>query len=229
MMTDALWPMATRQGPPTFDFFNWLVDVKKWGVDRVVIDDEIVRTAKFPETIVRQRIESIIWPGPALAKLPVVRGKKGMTIGNRKMDRLLHGKFPRLTSVLPPRKDYRYTVTLRNYQHHPGRNSDLELWRMFAKEIGAYVFEDFADQPIHLHDRVAICAGAEMNFGVTNGPVWLLFLTPYPVTMFDCAINASGFNTQHVPTGGQPPWALPNQRLVWERPTMDNLLAAVPR
>lgn len=224
---NALWQLNTRAGPPTFDFFTWLPIVKKRGAKRVVIYDNVVRTKKFSEEVTRRRIETIILPGPALAGLPWSRGNQGEIIGSYRMSELAAlGEFERLKTVLPP-KNVRYTVTLRNYGHRPNRNSDQNLWREFAEQIGAHVIEDFADKPIHLHERMALYAGAEMNFGVTNGPVWMLFMTPYPVTMFDCAINAPLWEEHGIKPGSQLPWALSNQKLVWKRPTMDDLLAAV--
>ena len=224
---NALWNLSSRSGPATFDFSTWLMIVKKRGARRVVIDDRVVRTKKFPEEVVRRRIETIILPMPALAGLPCERGTQGRDdLGSYRMSELAKvGEFERMKSVLPP-KQVRYTVTLRNYQHHRYRNSDEKLWREFADKIGAVVIEDFFDKPIGLHERVALYAGAEMNFGVTNGPLWLLFMTPYPVTMFNCAANAPLWLEHGITPGTQLPWALPRQRLVWEPPTMDNLMAA---
>ena len=160
--------------------------------------------------------------------MPVERGSRGACLGSYQMSDLAKLRdWERLKTVLPPRQ-VRYTVTLRNYTHRPYRNSDEALWREFAERIGALVIEDFFDQPISLHERVALYAGAEMNFGVTNGPMWLLFLTPYPVTMFDCNATAPLWAQHGIEPGTQLPWALPGQRLVWEHPTIDDLMAAVP-
>lgn len=224
---NALWQLNSRAGPATFDFFTWLVNVKKRGAKRIIVSDRVVRTKKFPEHVIRQRIASIVMPGPALAGLPVDRGEHGIVIGSYRMNELASlGKFERLRSVLPPRP-VRYTVTLRNYGHRAYRNSDQAVWREFAARIGAVVIEDYEDKPIHLYERVALYAGAEMNFGVTNGPIWLLFLSPYPVTMFDCDVNAPLWQEHGIKPGSQLPWALPNQKLVWKRPTIDDLMAAV--
>lgn len=226
---NALWQLDSREGPATFDFSTWLCIVKKRGAKHIVLYDKVVRTKKFPEDVIRRRIETIIMPMPALAGLPCSRGNQGVTFGSYRMSELAKlGEFDRLKTVLPP-KTARYTVTLRNYHHHSYRNSDEKLWRDFADKIGARVIPDFVDEPIHLHERVALYAGAEMNFGVTNGPLWMLFLTPYPVTMFDCMINAPLWLQHGIKTGTQLPWALPGQTLVWKRPNcMDDLMAAVP-
>lgn len=225
---NALWQMGTRQGPPTFDFSTWLCIVKKRGAKRIVIDDKTLRASKFPERVVRKRIESIILPMIAFAGLPWHRGNQGINLGTYVMADLARlGDFERLKTVLPP-KGERYTVTLRNYGHRSYRNSDEKLWRDFADKIGARVIPDYADEPIDLHERLALYAGATMNFGVTNGPVWMLFLTPYPVAMFDCSATAPLWQEHGIKPGSQLPWALPGQRMIWEKPTMDDLLAAVP-
>ena len=70
---------------------------------------------------------------------------------------------------------------------------------------------------MHIHDRMALYAGAEMNFGVTNGPMGMLYLTDYPYTVFDCLTNAKGFASHGIAVGGQIPWANDNQRLVWDK------------
>src|SRR4029077_9558000 len=99
----------------------------------------------------------------------------------------------------------------------------------FAKEIGAILIEDYAVQPIHLHDRIALYAGAKMNFGVCNGPVAMLSLTEYPMCMF--VQNASARKSQikdRLELGQERfPWMLANQRLVWREDTIENLMAAV--
>lgn len=225
---NALWQLNSRAGPATFDFSTWLSIVKKLGAKRIVIDDKYVRTDKFPENVVRKRIETIIIPMTVMAGLPWHRGNHGIAVGSYTMSELAKlGEFDRLKTVLPP-KQVNYTVTLRNCKHRSYRNSDERLWRDFADKIGARVIPDFVDESIDLHERVALYAGAKMNFGVTNGPVWMLFLTPYPVTMFDCSATAPLWQQHGIKPGSQLPWALPNQKLIWEKPTIDDLMAAVP-
>jgi hypothetical protein len=127
-------------------------------------------------------------------------------------------QIPRLKSVLPPGKE-RYTVTLRNFDRFPTRNSREADWRTFAAEIGALVIPDYEVEPIGLHERMALYAGAEMNFFVTNGPVMLCFLSEYP---------AMGFDVQNSPPKGvekfgQYPFLLPQHRQIWEPDTIENI------
>jgi len=58
------------------------------------------------------------------------------------------------------------------------------------------VIDDYYAKPIHLHDRFALYAGAKMNFGVCNGPVFTLSLTEYPVAMFANTQSARNSNTR---------------------------------
>ena len=178
----------------------------------------------------RQRIESIIMPGPALAGLPVERGSEGdMRVGSYRMSEMAKlGEFDRLKTVLPP-KNARYTVTLRNYHHHLIVIPMKSCGGTLRRRLVLVVIPDFADEPIHLHERMALYAGAEMNFGVTNGPLWALFVTPYPVVMVDCNVNAPLWQQHGIMPGTQLPWSLPGQKLVWERPTMDLLMAELER
>src|SRR5262245_38840122 len=174
---------------PTYDFFCWLTHVKLLGATAF----NIPRSRKFkmrkkwrPEETER-RLANYILPGPALAGLPGAMGEEGdRTIGSHLVVDLWRdiqnngGYMPRLKSVLPPGQ-IKYTVTLRQQAYKSEKNSDPDVWREFARRIDAHVFEDYSVQPIGLHQRVAIMAGARMNFGVPNGPLSLLYWTEYPL------------------------------------------------
>jgi hypothetical protein len=202
-----------------YDFFTWLVQVRELGALEVVIDDYKPKALKWPMQKVRERIESIIVPGAALAGLPSYKGREGPTLADTHLRHLVDycrrgNKFTPLKSVEPPRND-RYTVTLRNTQRATNRNSDMEAWRKFAEEIGAHVIEDYDDKPIHLHDRVALYAGATMNFGVIGGPMYLCSLTDYPMMAF-CDETESTFAASDIKRGEMFPWMNVTQRLVWK-------------
>lgn len=209
----------------TFDFFTWLCHVKKLGATEIVLSAKTV-TKKFSEAEMRARYENLIKPGPALAGLAWREGDDGVECGSRHIQELVKlGPFERLCSVLPPGKA-RYTVTIRDTGHNSFRNSDEEVWRTFAAEIGATVIEDYRVKPIHLHERMALYAGAEMNFGVTNGPVFMLFFTPYPVMLFDCLQAKKSCEGHGIKLGQNVPFALKDQMLVWdERPTLADIRA----
>jgi hypothetical protein len=201
-----------------FDFFPWLVMQAQAGASEIVFDKSNPSTGKWPIDTVRRRFESILWPGPALLGLPCSIGTVGAQLApyhQADLVRLSYAgvKFPRLRSVLPAGTE-RYTVTLRRTQRAAGRNSREADWMVFAREIGARVIPDYDDEPIHLHERMALYAGADMNFFVTNGPVMLCFLSEYPAMGFDVQNSPMvGFG---VPLGEPYPFLLPQHRQIYE-------------
>lgn len=202
-----------------FDFFPWLVMQAQAGATEIVFDKSNPGTGKWPIKTVLERFASILWPGPALLGLKRSIG----TVGDPNLAPYFQGdlvrlvragvQFPRLKSVLPPGKE-RYTVTLRRTQRSEPRNSNEADWRTFAAEIGACVIPDYDDEPIHLHERMALYAGAEMNFFVTNGPAQLCFLSEYPAMQFGCHI--SPMTKYGVRYGDALPWLLPQHKQIYE-------------
>lgn len=211
----------------SFDFFSWLVLVKAMGYTEVVFDTRSPRTNKWSEAEVRRRFETILWPGVALAGLKASLGTEGddpvHTDARHLIDWVRAGKaFEPLASPLPP-AEVRYTVTLREEPRIPARNSNLPAWRTFAAEIGALVIEDHAVNPIDLHTRMALYAGADMNFFVVNGPMHVCSLAGYPLLCFACNVCEGGFAATGIPFGGQYPWANERQHFIWEDDSLPNL------
>ena len=228
----ALYDLGWRLA--SFNFFEWLVQAKASGADTVVFDIRHMRTRKWSEEYTRRRFASICEPGPALAGMRCemlesnervpdpVNGAGGAPLVAfwRK-----HGSVPRLKTVKPAGSE-RYTVTLRNTQRAPQRNSDEPVWRAFAEEIGARVIPDYDREPMHLHDRMALYAGAEMNFFCSNGPAVLCTLTEYPCMLFNTNQAAGSLSADGLPGwGAQYPWMLGNQRAIWEDASAESLRA----
>lgn len=207
-----------------FDFFPWLVMARAHGATEVVFDTRRPTTSKWPIETVRQRFDSILAPGCALLGMPYSIGTDGRDdiapYHQRDLVRLVREgmQVPRLKSVLPP-GNARYTVTLRRTQRSPGRNSRELNWQAFAREIGAHVIPDYEDRPIHLHERMALYAGAEQNFFVTNGPVMLCFLSEYPAMGF--CVNESPMTGFGVPFGEKYPFCLPQHHQIYETDELD--------
>jgi len=210
----------------SFEFFNWLVMVKADGATEIVFDIANPKLKNFHDVL--QRYESILKPGAALADLPWRQGSNdgGLdAVSSHLLPWVMSGRtFSRLLTVKPAIR-CKYTVTIRdNADGAKSRNSNREAWTRFAEEIGAVLIDDYFFKPIHLHDRMALYAGAEMNFGVCNGPIHTISLTPYPVTMF---INSDSARNSQVRWGMRPdekyPWMLPNQSMVWKDDNLDNL------
>lgn len=217
----ALYSLSTKIA--CFDFYAWLVMQAAYGATEIVFDKANPKTAKWPRDVVLRRFESILWPGPLLLGLKCSIGTVGVQLApyhQRDLIRLSRAgvQFPRLKSVLPPGKE-RYTVTLRNTGRSPDRNSNEAEWRKFAAEIGAHVIPDYDDYPIPLYERMALYAGAEMNFFCANGPSILCFLSEYPAMLFDA--QNSTLTSSGLPLGEKYPFCLPQHFMVYEPPTME--------
>lgn len=215
-----------RESIAGFDFFHWLVLAKAKGATEVVFDTRRPKTNKFDEATVMRRFKSILWPGPALAGMEVSLGTEfDLELGpcdQRKLNGYIWagGTVEPLRSILPP-GPWPYTITLRKFDRWPNRNSNEAAWMRFGQEIGAKIIPDYEEVPIHLHERMALYAGAKMNFFVTNGPVSLCFLSDYP---------AAGFDVQKswptgIPEGGQYPFLGKDQYQIWLPDDYDNIRA----
>jgi hypothetical protein len=147
------------------------------------------------------------------------------------------------------------TITLRENDSFPHRNSDLIAWYEFGKRLKAHgqhvVFvrdTAKADEPItgcetsplasrDLDARMWLYEHAKMNFFVSNGPMMLAALTeniPY-ITFVQPEEMDSKYdaNKPHfwklkmgVEMGEQFPWAGTHQRIVWEKATLPVIFRA---
>ena len=212
----------------SFDFYNVAVIAAARGYDCFVFGAHNPKCGKWSREQVLERFHSIIAPGPAMLGMESRHGCDGEHICHPHLRFLVERyraglNFPRLKSVCPA-KNVEYTVTLRQEPRIPVRNSNIAAWREFARIIGAVVFEDYLVEPIQLHERMAYYAGAKMNFGVPNGPLFLCFLSEYPVTFFSCDRCEGAFGNAGIKYGRQLPWSQSNQQLVWEPDNLDVML-----
>lgn len=218
----------------SFNFYEWLVQAEANGATCVVFDIRNIRGDKWPVDVSLRRFWSICEPGPALIGLPVevFQGEDGRRPnaldvarpGGEYIVRFWKAgrRFKRLRSVLPARSE-RYTVTLRKTQRSPLRDSDESVWRDFARELDALVIPDYDVEPIHMHERMALYAGAEMNFFVSNGPGILCSMSEYPCMMFNTHHARESLLGDGIGEGQQYPWMLQNQRAIWEQATPQTL------
>lgn len=231
-MKAALYDLKLIDCPTTYDYFVWLTQIRAMGYDHVVYDTSEFRHIKHPGGLAeaKARFENFIWPSTKFAGLSCSLGNQGDRVGNCSIPDLIKlvpsGDIPRLKSIKPP-ANVKYTVTLRQMAFKPGRNSNLDVWKAFARWIGAHLIEDHFVQPISMAERMSLYAGAEMNFGIMGGPMALLLWTPYafrtvcpPSSPY--LTRSMGSHGMHV--GKQWPFQLPNQKLVWEEQTLDNLM-----
>lgn len=215
----------------SFDFYAWQAHAVLLGATEIVFKiSSGYGQHRESADILARRYRSIVRPGPDLMGLPWSEGEGGEECATHRLTGILglrNWNFPRIKSVRPPGQA-RYTVTLRNVPVHPERNS-APLWRQFANDIGAAVIEDWHDKPIDLHERVALYAGARMNFGVVNGPMGLLMMSDYPMMMCGCDLARHAWAKHGIERGTQVPFLRPRQSLMWEVPTLKSLMAAANR
>ena len=214
----------------SFDIADFLCGAKTRGADRVVFDDTHGYSGKYSPEKTRQRMQSILEPACALADMPYRYGQpmrdamhppRHISAPIRAWEEFK--RIEKLRSVLPP-ASVDYTVTLRNSLRETQRNSNSVAWRKFAARIGAVVIEDYTEVAIGLHERMAMYAGAKMNFVTNGGPARLLVLSDYPYTLF---MNAP--HTQHLIAHGwlpgtQPKWANADQVTIWSDDTDENIM-----
>ena len=222
--------LSSSKYAASFEFFFWLVMAQTEGATKIVFDVRNPNTLKLNSDEIMRRFHSILEPGPALAGLKSRLGTDGTDFPGLGLAGLFRGwynsgkRFKRLQTVKPP-VQCDYTVTLRQNKFLPkGKDSNVDAWRRFADDIGAVLIEDYYINPIHLHDRMALYAGAKMNFGVCNGPIALTMLTEYPVAMFvNCEAARAQQIRQGFPKDTKFPWMLDNQSWIWQDDTYDNL------
>ncbi len=138
------------------------------------------------------------------------------------------------------------TITLRESAMFPERNSNVEAWHRMAMTLeskGVKVImlhdtegDDFFNRPNKLfaqslHHRMALYENAVMNFGVSNGPLWMAVYSKAPLRMFKLVVPEIYTTTEKYltergfPPGEQPPWFNDNQRFIWKNDTYEVILA----
>lgn len=157
----------------------------------------------------------------------------------------------RATGKPMPRNPRLVTITLREAEHWPERNSNVPEWLAAAQAIrgrGYLVtivrdtckadvpFGDFGIDPQaarHLSARARLYESAVCNLFVNNGPAWMAMALDAAVLMFKPTVenlmptcSAKFFAACGVPTRGQIPGAPAYQRLVWREDTADAIVEA---
>jgi hypothetical protein len=206
-----------RECPASFNFIEFLVTATTYGVDHIVFDITQGST-KFKGQELEERIHSILIPACKLAGCSYEFGPfTGETFGYHISSVLKaykeKGFIKKLVS--PVKGSDRFTVTLRNYERHPEKNTNDE-WREFGKRIGARIIEDYYDVPISLEERFSLYAGAEMNYFGQNGPAILCLLSDYPYTAYlPVKGKWESYHRVHGWYKEQLPWANENQKVIW--------------
>ena len=147
------------------------------------------------------------------------------------------------------------TITLREAKHYTNRNSNMEAWLKFAKDLVAkgeeVIFvrdtakaeeelENFSTMPVasqNTHMRIALYERAKFNLFVANGPATLNWHLDTPFLFFS-EMDPDHKNTYEpcwpewwprrmgIEAGEQFPWFNPRQKIVWQQDTYENISAA---
>lgn len=213
------------------DFYGWMVEWATKGATEIVFKTgKFRKNSIYPYEVMQRRYETMLKPGPAFLGLPSREGDDGERVGLGSKNKHIikfareHGSFRRLRSVLPA-GDARYTVTIRQARKSPWRNSNRQAWLRFATEIGAVVIEDFEVRPFDLHKLMALYAGAEMNFGVWGGPMYICSLSEYPCMIFKLGVFRKFLEKSGAIYGEHMPWCRSDQFTFWDRDGYKNIVA----
>jgi hypothetical protein len=145
------------------------------------------------------------------------------------------------------------TITLREGSHWKARNSNVEAWTKFARDLqrrGEHVvfvrdtekandpLEDFITYPsasFSIQPRMALYEEAKCNLFVSNGPGGLGIWSDRPYLYFIEAKRDEHYEPSNpewwvrangIGPGEQWPWATPSQKMIWKKDDYSNLCEA---
>ena len=203
----------------------FLAAAKAYGATHVRVGSSGRPKAKYDIADTARRLETIVAPLVDAMGMTWGPGVGGVNPGHTLADaRRAWKETGTIGKFQSPRGTAKYTVTIRDYPRYPYRNSDRLVWMPFAEEIGAVVIDDFYKVPIAHDERLALYAGAEMNYFVSNGPAALCIFSDFPYRYF-----VTDHKDDAVKDGVGPfPWATDNQKIFWGHPTLEELRASHP-
>jgi hypothetical protein len=249
--------------PPTYDFVSFLLACE---AERRRVGADDTRIVFLPGPVNGFR-DDPFWPPPAEREnvfnrivLPMCRLLRGVIGVERPQSRRHRAKYaicaaspsygldvfikafrqvgPVLRAPSNARLPKLVTITLREAEHWPERNSNVAEWTDTAgaiRKMGYHVTvrRDASLVPWPLYDRAALYAGSFCNLFVNNGPAWLSFALGAPTVMLKPTCEASGYTASAaylascgLPRGSQLPGAGPHQRIVWREDSSTAILGA---
>jgi hypothetical protein len=231
--TQALWDLKTQ--PPTYDFAVFLIVCATLGAKHVHFRDEgEIQTKKFGAEIGWNRFKNIILPLCDIARFTYSRGPggEGMVPGRhygtvealyQRLGRVF--KFP----LIDGPRGYS-TVTLRHSFRNEDRNSG-PAWKPFIEELSkrttVIVLPECELDPIPMETRMRLYSNADMNYGVSNGPLALCHLSDAPYRTFKMIVH-DGWRKHMAdtgfPEGSQFSFRNDRQLLIYEDDTLDVLM-----
>lgn len=262
------------QMAPSFDFMNWLVAAKmemiregapepmrvgfwKGDVEESWKDDD--RRPGMFEKVVRPALDFI----GAVEDPSAVNGRtldcyllRAVTEAARRGEEVPSFKAPEkarmeVSSIL--RNSKPVVITLREANHWPHRNSNLDEWLKFAsylEKIGEKVifvrdtakadipidgFETCPEASRDIGIRLALYEKSKCSMFAANGPWNMAVFADFPWLMINEALVSDpfDFNTPEgwkthngISVGEQLPWSRADQRIIWKKDTYDNMRQA---
>lgn len=252
--------------PVSFDFFAWLVDAEmtrmKEGASAPLKvhfwfgrDGGIALTPprrQFFDNVMRPAVRLI---GAVETATPGGRFKDMFTYRDIMAMARAGVPVPKVRPTSHIRNSGFVTITLRESELWPQRNSDHAVWLPFAHWLerrGERVMfirdtvkadeplpDDFAhlrEASFNLADRASIYSRAKLNYHVANGPFCLSLFMDQPWICFSETPREDDPYHPNRPSfwrefngmepGSQYPWATSDQRMIWEKPTLEMLKAS---
>jgi hypothetical protein len=217
--------------PTTFDIATWIVMVKTMGANHVrFVFDGKMASWKYPEEIAWRRFTNILIPMCSLAGMSwkIEKTRAGFTTGYHvgKLNPLYktHGHISKLKAVTDSKKRGYITITLRDSIRNKWRDSNKEAWEKIRRDLErkgreVVVIKDKEYSPLDLRKRMELYQFADMNLGVSCGPITLCYLSESPYRSFNLTptlemelfLAKGGF-----PKGSQFDFRNEKQKIVWE-------------
>ncbi len=274
-MFDAYYDLSCS--PPTYDIISFLGEVER---ERRIRGEEEVAITFLPGPIGGFRADTL-WPHSIPERIrmrdrvarPICRllpSVQSVTVADTRIGhngfgagKALYGMWRQVAAMrddirplraIEPRwesKDRLVTITLRESEHWPERNSNVGDWAAAAlwleedgwdviivrdtftarEKIGNLSTDAMASESITA--RARLYTSAAVNMFISNGPAWLALALDVPVVMLRPVndflrgpFGSEAFAANGVEYGAQIPGAPPYQRLVWTDDTADNIMAA---
>ena len=265
--------------PPTYDIINFLGEVER--ERRIRHDDDVTITflpgpiggfradQLWPYSIterirMRDRVaKPLCRLLPCVQNVDVATTRLGVPADGFGVGKALYGMWRQvaamrdgirpLRAIEPAWEDRSrlVTMTLRECEHWPERNSHVGDWVAAAQwmqddgweviivrdtltareKLGNFSTDAMAAENITA--RARLYAASAVNMFISNGPAWLALAMDVPVIMLRPVndflrgpFGSEAFAANGVPYGEQIPGAPPYQRLVWQDDTAENIMSA---
>lgn len=233
--------------PTTYDFAVWAALARSHGCEHVrFVADRGMAETKYSATIGWKRFGNILVPLCAIAGMTYSVGGMvdgfGFTYhyGHINNHFKQHGTVAKLKATYDLQdRDY-VTITLRESFRNTWRNCNVAAWTEFKKFLEAQgkrviVLPECELQPLDVEWRMALYQNADMNYGVSTGPMALCHLSDAPyMTINMCPPNntGKGYNLETLmakggfPIGTQFEFKNDRQLLVYESDDYENIVKA---